>query len=117
MNLEQAADALIFSRISHFIEEKNGRINRDELSKQLNYSGDYINRIVHKFTGLCLFDYSMNFCMKKAAEELLHSQKTINEIANELNFSNKTHFYKLFKEKYGVTPKEFRANKSSFTII
>lgn len=113
MNLEQTADALIFARISHFIEEKYGRISRDELSGLLNYSGDYINRIVHKFTGLCLFDYSMNFCMKKAAEELLYSQKAINEIAEELHFSNKTHFYKLFKEKYGITPKEFRANKDS----
>ena len=113
MNLEQTADALVFARISHFIEEKYGRIGRDELSGLLNYSGDYINRIVHKFTGLCLFDYSMNFCMKKAAEELLYSQKTINEIAEELHFSNKTHFYKLFKEKYGITPKEFRANKDS----
>ena len=113
MNLEQTADALVFARISHFIEEKYGRISRDELSGLLNYSGDYINRIVHKFTGLCLFDYSMNFCMKKAAEELLYSQKTINEIAEELHFSNKTHFYKLFKEKYGITPKEFRANKDS----
>lgn len=110
MNLEQTADALIFSRISRLIEEKHGRISREELSKQLNYSGDYINRIVHKFTGLCLFDYSMNFCMKKAAEELIHSQKTITEITNDLNFSNKTHFYKLFKEKYGITPKEFRIN-------
>lgn len=113
MNLTQTADALIFSRISHLIEEKHGRISREELSKQLNYSGDYINRIIHKFTGLCLFDYSMNFCMKKAAEELIHSQKSINEIANELNFSNKTHFYKLFKEKYGITPKEFRMNNVS----
>lgn len=117
MNLEQTADALIFSRISHFIEEKHGRITRDELSIQLNYSGDYINRIVHKFTGLCLFDYCMTFCMKKAAEELLHSSKTINQIAYELNFSNKTHFYKLFKEKYGVTPKEFRANSISSPAI
>ena len=113
MDLEQTADALVFARISHFIEEKYGRISRDELSGLLNYSGDYINRIVRKFTGLCLFDYSMNFCMKKAAEELLYSQKTINEIAEELHFSNKTHFYKIFKEKYGITPKEFRANKDS----
>jgi AraC-like DNA-binding protein/mannose-6-phosphate isomerase-like protein (cupin superfamily) len=110
--LEENSDVLIFARISHLIEERSGRVTRDELSRQLNYSGDYINRIVNKFTGLCLFDYSMNFCMKKAADELLHSKKTIGEIANDLHFSNRTHFYKLFKEKYGMTPKEFRfANK------
>ncbi len=106
--LEENSDVLIFARISHLIEERNGRVTRNELAHQLNYSGDYINRIVNKFTGLCLFDYSMNFCMKKAADELVHSEKTIGEIANGLHFSNRTHFYKLFKEKYGVTPKEFR---------
>lgn len=107
--LEENSDVLIFARISHLIEEKNGRITRGELSRQLNYSGDYINRIINKFTGLCLFDYSMNFCMKKAADELIHSDKTIGEIATELHFSNRTHFYKLFKEKYGVTPREYRS--------
>lgn len=112
ISLEQTADALIFSRISHLVEERHGRITREELSRQLNYSGDYINRIVHKFTGLCLFDYSMNFCMKKAADELIYSQKTIHEIATELKFSNQTHFYRLFKEKYGMTPKEFRLRAS-----
>ena len=106
--LENNSDALIFSRISHLIEERNGRISRDELARQLNYSGDYINRIVNKFTGLCLFDYSMNFCMKKAAYELTHSDKSITDIASELHFSNRTHFYKLFEEKYGMTPKVYR---------
>ena len=108
ISLAQNSDALLFARVSHLIEEKVGRITREELSRQLNYSGDYINRIVNKFTGLCLFDYAMNFCMKKAADELTHTKKSISEIALELQFSNRTHFYKLFKEKYGVTPKEFR---------
>ncbi len=106
--LEENSDILIFARISHLIEEKNGRITRSELARQLNYSGDYINRIINKFTGLCLFDYSMNFCMKKAADELIHSDRTIGEIATKLQFSNRTHFYKLFKKRYGVTPKEYR---------
>lgn len=109
--LEQNSDALIFARISHLIEERCGRITRDELSHQLNYSGDYINRIVNRFTGLCLFDYAMNFCMKKAADDLIHTDKSISEIIAQLRFSNRTHFYKLFKEKYGMTPKEFRSKK------
>ena len=54
--------------------------------------------------------------LQKAVEDLLHSEKTINEIANDLNFSNKTHFYKLFKEKYGVTPKEFRSQKKNSVV-
>lgn len=109
--LEHNSDALIFARASHLIEERDGRISREELARQLNYSGDYVNRIVKKFTGLCLFDYSMNFCMKKAADQLIHSSKSISEIASELHFSNRTYFYRLFRDTYGMTPKEYRATK------
>ncbi|WP_051198011.1 hypothetical protein [Butyrivibrio sp. MB2005] len=58
-------DQLLFSRIDHLMDEKNGRISRAELEKALNYSGDYLNRIVNKFTGMCLYDYGMTFFLKK----------------------------------------------------
>jgi AraC-like DNA-binding protein len=83
-------------------------MSRVELEQQLNYSGDYLNRIVNKYSGMCLFDYGMNFCLKKAAQYLIETNESINTIATRLNFSNRTHFYNLFKGKYGVTPKEYR---------
>jgi AraC-like DNA-binding protein len=108
IKLNTNSDFLIFSRVSRLFEESNGRMSRGELEQQLNYSGDYLNRIVNKYSGMCLFDYGMNFCLKKAAQYLTETNESINTIATRLNFSNRTHFYNLFKEKYGVTPKEYR---------
>lgn len=108
VKLNTDSDFLIFSRISHLLEESNGRMSRLELEQLLNYSGDYINRIVNKYAGMCLFDYSMTFCLKKAAWYLTETNDSISAIAANLQFSNRTHFYKLFKQKYGVTPKEYR---------
>ncbi len=50
----------------------------------------------------------MTFCLKKAAQYLTESSESISAIAARLKFTNRTHFYALFKEKYGVTPKDYR---------
>lgn len=108
VKLDTNSDFLLFSRISHMFEESNGRMSRCELEHLLNYSGDYLNRIVNKYAGMCLYDYGMTFCLGRAAKYLTETDESISSIANKLQFSNRTHFYNLFKAKYGMTPKEYR---------
>ncbi len=108
IQLDLNADYLIFSRIGHLLEECDGRMSRKELEETLHYSGDYINRIVKKYTHMCLHDYSMSFCIKKAAVLLATTDESITAISLQLQFSNRTQFYKLFEEAYGMTPKEYR---------
>lgn len=43
-----------------------------------------------------------------AKDLLLKTKKTIDEIVFEAGFSNKVTFFKVFREKFGCTPKEFR---------
>ena len=101
-------DSLLFSRINRILNEQHGRITNSELSELLNYNGSYLGRIVKKYTGKSLFNYSMTFTMNYAAKQLLLTEKTTTQIAEELRFTNLTHFYKLFREYYGQTPKEYR---------
>lgn len=112
VELDNNSDYLLFSRVEHFLEENDGRISRAELSRKLNYSSDYLNRIINKYTGMCLHDYGMQFCMKKAAYFLSSTDESIASIMTKLSFSNRTYFYKLFKEHYGMTPKEYRRKYS-----
>lgn len=106
--LDTNSDFLLFSRITRLFEESDGRVTRNELEQSLNYSGDYLNRITNKYTGLCLYDYGMSFCLKKAAQYLTKTNDSISSIATSLKFTNRSHFYTLFKRKYGVTPMEYR---------
>lgn len=110
--LDTSSDFLIISRVTHLFEERDGRISRAEFESLLNYSGDYLNRIVNKYTGMCLYDFGMTFCLKKAAKLLTETNESISTIAEKLHFTNRTHFYNLFKAKYGVTPKKYRHNAS-----
>ncbi len=108
IELENSSDYLLFSRVEHLLEENNGRLSREDLSNVLHYSGDYLNRIVHKYTGLSLHRYGVELCIKKAAHELLETTDSVSDIADRLFFTNRSYFYKLFEETYGMTPKEFQ---------
>lgn len=116
IRLDTNSDFLLFSRITRLFEESGGRLTRTQMEQFLNYSGDYLNRIVNKFTDMCLYDYGMTFCLKKAAQCLIETDESISSIAAGLKFTNRTHFYALFKEKYGVTPKEYRQIHSQDNI-
>lgn len=117
IRLDTNSDFLLFSRITRLFEESDGRMTRTELEQYLNYSGDYLNRIVNKFTGMCLYDYGMTFCLKKAAQYLTKTDESVSAIAARLKFTNRTHFYALFKEKYGMTPKEYREKTRSDSLL
>ena len=109
MNMEKRdKNAVMFCRIDDLLRASYGKINRQELSEQLNYSGDYINTIVKRYTGMNITRYRNTIAIQRASFLLLHSTKSITDIYLELNFQDKSYFYKKFKEQYGVTPKEFR---------
>lgn len=106
--ISQSNDYLIFERIHHLLTDNDGRLSRQEIAQKINYSGDYINRIVNKYTGMSLHDYGMNLCIKRAAKLIASTEHSISDIAISLGFTNRTYFYKIFSKKYGVTPKEYR---------
>ena len=108
IQLGTKAEGKLFAEITHLMEETNGRINRSQLSARLNYSGNYINYIIKKYTGLNTFEYGVSFTMQKAAWMLIHSTNTVSSIISELGFSDRTHFYNQFQKKYGMTPREYR---------
>lgn len=102
------AEYLTYTHIVEAMIETNGRISRSQLAEKLNYSGAYLNEISKKYSGLSLFDLGMTYCMKEAARLLTETTENINDIILALGFSNKTHFNKIFKETYQLTPSEYR---------
>lgn len=108
IDIDSSPEFILFSRVTYLLEQTDGIISRAELEKQLHYSGNYMNRVVKKYTQACLFEYCMHFRMKKAATLLLHTDQSISDIALSLDFKNRSHFYRWFKKKYHMTPKEYR---------
>lgn len=102
------SESILFAKITELMENTYGRISRNELSAQLSYSGNYINRTVQKYTGMSIFQYGTSIAMQQAAHMLLNTDLTVSEIIEHLRFMDRTHFYNLFKNEYGMTPRQYR---------
>jgi len=98
----------IFKQITKILEERDGLISREELSKKMNYDDHHLNRIVKNKLGISLVDYARTFTTKKATLLLTTTDLPIEEIIHQLGFSNKTYFFNIFKTIYGITPKQYR---------
>ena len=102
------AENLLYNQIDRIMHDTCGRASRSFLESELHYSGDYLNKITKKYTGLNIHDFGMTICMGIAARKLQTSKDSISEIASSLGFSNRTHFYRQFEKIYHVSPAEYR---------
>lgn len=74
-----------------------------------NYlSKEHICRYFRKYTNQSPSQYVNHLRLNYAANLLIHSDQTIIDISYESGFNNPGYFYKLFKEKYGISPKKYR---------
>ena len=98
----------LFEELTACIRAHHGRIGRQELTERFHYSGDYLYKIVRKFTGLSLERYAAKICLDEAAEKLRTEKLPVTELIRALRFTNQTQFYRKFRETYGLSPKEYR---------
>ena len=77
-------------------------------AEELHLSPNYFGDLIKKETGNTALDYIQSSLMDEAKIRIFDASKTINDIATELGFKYQQHFTRLFKQKVGVTPNEFR---------
>lgn len=76
----------------------------DEFHLSANYFGD----LIKKKTGKSAKEYIQDKVIDVAKNKVFGTDKTVNEIAYELGFQYPQHFTRLFKQKVGLTPSEYR---------
>ena len=98
--------------LSKFIQPiiKHYKENRtlDFYAEKLFISTKYMSDIIKKTSGLTAHDWIDRYTILEAKILLRSTNKTIQEISNELNFPNHSFFSKYFKHHMGMTPKAYR---------
>lgn len=77
-------------------------------AEQLNLSANYFGDLIKKETGTTALDFIQSKLIELAKEKLLEPNKTITEVSDELGFKYQQHFTRLFKQKVGMAPVEFK---------
>lgn len=76
---------------------------------ELHLSANYFGDLIKRETGLTAKDYIQNKTIDVAKNRVFESDKTINQIAFEMGFKYPQHFTRLFKQRVGQTPHEYRS--------
>lgn len=94
-----------------FIELLNIHIGKHKLpfyAEKMNISPQYLSRLVEDSSGTAARDWINRAVVLQAKLLLRSSRYTIEQIAEELNFSTVPYFCRLFKREVGTTPTEYR---------
>ncbi len=83
-------------------------LNIEELAHDLNVNYSMFRKAFKKYTGLSPMQYHTSLRMKQAIYLLTNTELSVKEISFNLGFCSVFYFSKLFKEKTGKTPSEFR---------
>jgi AraC family transcriptional regulator, transcriptional activator of pobA len=79
-----------------------------DCAKELNLSAGYFGDLIKKETGQSAQEYIQAKVINVAKERILNVDKSISEVSYELGFKYPQHFTRLFKQKTGITPNEYR---------
>jgi len=75
---------------------------------ELNLSAGYFGDLIKKETGKTAQEYIQSKVIDVAKEKVFDLSKSVNQIAFELGFKYPQHFTRLFKQKVGQSPNEYR---------
>jgi AraC family transcriptional activator of pobA len=79
-----------------------------QFAGSLHLSPNYFGDVVKKETGITAQEYIQSRLIEIAKEKLFDYSKSVSEVAYELGFRYPQHFTRLFKQKVGLSPSEFR---------
>lgn len=95
--------------IAEYIRQNfNKQISLDDLSKQLFLSYAYLSKYIKRQFGMGFAEYLNNVRLNFAVSQLLHSDQSVVRIAMDSGFATSAALNKAFREKYNMTPTEYR---------
>ncbi|MDE3144886.1 MAG: helix-turn-helix transcriptional regulator [Bacteroidota bacterium] len=77
-------------------------------ASELNLSASYFGDLIKKETGRTAQEYIQMKVIDVAKEKIFDQSKSVSQIAYELGFKYPQHFTRLFKQRVGISPNEFR---------
>lgn len=75
---------------------------------ELHLSAGYFGDLIKKETGKTAQEYIQSKVIEMAKEKIFDRDKSVNQIAYELGFKYPQHFTRLFKQRVGKSPNEYR---------
>lgn len=96
--------------VLRFVEEnyKDGKLS--DLAEELHYDLYSLSRMIKKMTNKTYTDLVQNKRLTQAAYLLGNTNLSVADIGLAVGYDNLSYFHRIFKDKYGISPKKYRDN-------
>ncbi|MCF0055900.1 AraC family transcriptional regulator [Dyadobacter sp. CY356] len=97
-------------------EYEQSNMDLEELAKELNVSYVWFRKEFKRIVGTSPGQYHLSLRIKRARQLLSETDLSIGNISDQLGFDSDFHFSKIFKQKVGFSPANYRKNLLKSTI-
>ncbi len=97
--------------VLNYVETQYKEGSLSELAEVMGYNIYWLSREIKKRTGKTYKELVQTKRMNQAAYMLTNSRVSIDEIIRMVGYDNSSYFYRKFKERFGVSPKQYRENR------
>ena len=105
------------NKIVQFVEGNYQRkISLEDVGELVGMSASSVSRFFKQRTRHNFWDYLNGFRIDRAAQMMIETEHTISEISYACGFNNISNFNRVFRERIGTTPSDYR-NKFKESII
>ncbi len=99
----------IMPEILQYIEENyRNPLSLEGLAEKSFYNPSYFSRIFKELYGKTLTEYITEKRIGEAVKLLEDTSLSIEDVCHKIGYSDKKHFYKVFKQKMELTPGQYR---------
>ncbi len=95
-------------QILSYIQKNYRSTSVEDISGYFSMSRTSLNRIFKDYTNITVSAALIKERMYRAGEYLKNTDFTVQQTAEAVGYSDVTHFIRLFKKSYGITPLQYR---------
>ncbi|MCI5650572.1 MAG: AraC family transcriptional regulator [Fusicatenibacter sp.] len=105
---EQHFEQEVLLGVYRYIEEHYREGSLSELSDELHYDLCNLSRMIRRLTGKNYTELLQNKRLSQAAFLLENTRLPVADIGERVGYENLSYFHRIFKERFGVSPKKYR---------
>ena len=102
----------VYKAIKYMHDNLESPLSIKQISSELNMSEPGFCQYFKKVTGIAPKEYLTDLKLLKAKDMIRHT--SITNVAYDLGYENISYFISLFKNKYGMTPKQYKKYDDNF---
>lgn len=98
--------------VAYIKDNFSSDISVQDIAYHIGLNRTYLYRIFKEITGMSIQSYILHIRLEKSCHLLKYSNLSLSQIASFCGYSSAQHFSSYFKKSIGITPSQYRKNKS-----